>query len=57
MQLFCVKTIVKESYSFELAYLKKKKKKKKMMMMMMMMMMMIMIMILAIWKLSGLVLS
>ena len=28
MLLFCVKTIVKESHKFELAYLKKKKKKK-----------------------------
>ena len=45
MLLFCAKTIMKESCSFELSNLKKKKKKKKMMM------------ILAIWRLSGLVLS
>jgi len=29
MQLFCAKTIMKESRKFELAHLKKKKKKKK----------------------------
>jgi len=29
MLLFCVKTIMKESWNFELSYLKKKKKKKK----------------------------
>jgi len=44
MLLFCSKTVVKESRKFELARLKKKKKKKKEN-------------VLAVWKLSGLVLS
>jgi len=42
MLLFCAKTIVKESRKFELARLKKNKKKEN---------------ILAVWRLSGLVLS
>jgi len=45
MLLFCAKTIVKESRKFELAHLKKKKNNNKNNN------------ILAIWRLSGLVLS